>query len=68
MALSSIAHRFQISAQRSGKLGREPESRNGGRIYPRIQSLGTSPAQHGSKLEDKSAQFVNPGTKAHERV
>jgi DNA invertase Pin-like site-specific DNA recombinase len=30
-------------------------------------SLGTSPAQHGSKLENKSAQFVSPGTKAHER-
>jgi hypothetical protein len=49
-------------------LGREVESRNGGRIYPRIQSLGTSPAQHGSKLENKSAQFVSPRTKAHERV
>jgi hypothetical protein len=68
MALSSIVSLLPNLGATFAQLGREAESRSGGRYYPGIQLPRTSPAQHGSKLENKSAQFVSLGAKAQERV
>jgi hypothetical protein len=55
------ASKSRLSVLANLAVNRNPETV--AESIPLIQSLGTSPAQHGSKLENESAQFVSPGQK-----
>jgi hypothetical protein len=65
---SFTASKSRRSVLANWAVNRNPETVADSIQDPSSQSLGASPAQHGSKLENKLAQFVSPRTKAQQRV